>query len=189
MAERLGASVPSDPTMNARWLAYGAAAVAVVGVLGLVAFSTGMIAPFLGDGYDPGETVDDEYDHTTVTVVDAETGAELGSVEAAIADTFQKRYLGLSDTETLPEDRGMLFVHDSVGDRTYVMREMSFGIDIVYIDAEGAITTIHEAPEPAPGEDGNAQEYPGTAQYVLEVNKGWMADRGVEVGDEVRFEL
>jgi len=83
----------------------------------------------------------------------------------------------------------MLFVHDSVGDRTYVMREMSFGIDIVYIDADRTITAIHEAPEPGPGEDGNAQEYPGTGQYVLEVNKGWMADRGVEVGDEVRFEI
>lgn len=175
--------------MDARWLAYGAAVLAVVGALGLLAFSTGMVAPFLGDGYDPENTAGEGYEHTAVTVVDGETGAELGTVEAAIADTFPKRYLGLSGTETLPEDRGMLFVHDGPGDRTYVMRDMSFGIDIVYIDADGTITTIHEAPEPDSGEDGNAQEYPGTGQYVLEVNEGWMTDRGVEVGDEVRFEL
>jgi uncharacterized membrane protein (UPF0127 family) len=83
----------------------------------------------------------------------------------------------------------MLFVHDAAGEHTYVMREMSFGIDIVFIAPNGTITTIHEAPEPGPNEDGNAQRYPGQGQYVLEVNRGWMADHGVEVGDEVQFEL
>lgn len=177
--------------MNARWSTYAVVGLAVLIGAGLLVFSTGVLGVVFGDGYEPAEPVDagGDYEHTTVTVVDAETGTELGSVSAAIADTFSKRYLGLSDTEDLPDDRGMLFVHDSPGEYTYVMREMSFGIDIVYIDAEGTITTIHEAPEPGPGEDGSAQEYPGTGQYVLEVNKGWMADRGVEVGDEVRFEL
>ena len=110
-------------------------------------------------------------------------------MEGAVADTFEKRYLGLSDTEVLTEDRGMLFVQDGPGEYTYVMREMSFGIDIVFVDPNGTITTIHEAPAPGPDEDGNSQEYSGTGQYVLEVNEGWTAERGVEVGDEVRFEL
>ena len=177
--------------MESRWSTYVVIGVSILVGVGLLVFSTGVLGMVFGDGYEPAESEDANggYEYTTVTVVDAETGAELGSVEAAIADTFSKRYLGLSDTDTLPENRGMLFVHDSVGDRTYVMREMSFGIDIVYIDADRTITAIHEAPEPGPGEDGNAQEYPGTGQYVLEVNKGWMADRGVEVGDEVRFEI
>ncbi len=177
--------------MDSRWVVYGAAAIAFVAAAGLLALSTGAIAPLFGDGYDPtaGDDSESDYEHTTVTVVDGETGAELGSVEAAIADTFGKRYLGLSDTEELPENRGMIFVHDEPGEYTYVMREMSFGIDIVFIDADGTITTIHEAPAPGPNEDGNDHEYVGEGQYVLEVNEGWMADRGVDVGDEVRFEL
>ncbi len=180
--------------MGSRWIGYAVFAAVVVALLVLLAFSTGAIAPFLGDGYDPADernatSPSGDYEHTTVTVLDGETGEKLGSVEAAIADTFRQRYLGLSATDELPEDRGMLFVHDSPGEYTYVMRNMSFGIDIVFIDADGTITTIHEAPKPGPDEDGNDQEYPGEGQYVLEVNKGWMADRGVEVGDEVRFEL
>ncbi|TKR24546.1 DUF192 domain-containing protein [Natronomonas salsuginis] len=179
--------------MDSRWLTYGVAAVAFVLAAGVLAFSTGAIVPFLGDGYDPAAEpangTHDGYKHTTVTVHDADSGEELGHVEAAIADTSRTRYLGLSATDDLPENRGMLFVHDGVAERTYVMRNMSFGIDIVFADADGTITTIHEAPEPAPDEDGNAQEYPGTGQYVLEVNRGWMAERGVEVGDEVRFDL
>ncbi|WP_459192851.1 DUF192 domain-containing protein [Halosimplex sp. J119] len=116
-------------------------------------------------------------------------GEQLGAVTAAIADTGDLRYTGLSDTESLPEDRGMLFVYEEVGDHTYVMREMDFGIDIVYADDEGVITRIHHAPAPGPDENGENQTYPGRGQYVLEVNKGWTTERGVEEGDELRFEL
>lgn len=116
-------------------------------------------------------------------------GERLGSVTAAVADTGQLRYTGLSDTESLPEDMGMLFVYDEVGDHTYVMREMDFGLDIVYADDEGEITEIHHAPAPGPNEDGEDQTYPGRGQYVFEVNRGWTTDRGVEVGDVLRFDL
>jgi len=115
-------------------------------------------------------------------------GFELGSVTAAVADTGGLRYTGLSDTEVLPEDRGMLFVFESVADRTFVMRRMDFGIDIVYADAEGTITGIHHAPAPGPDEDGNSQGYPGRGQYVLEVNYGWTTERGVTAGDRLEFD-
>jgi uncharacterized membrane protein (UPF0127 family) len=171
--------------MNRRF-AWAIAAVAFLLATGLLALSTGAFVPLLGDGYDPGES---DYEHAPVTVVDGETGAELGSVTAAIADNHSKRILGLSATEELPENRGMLFVHDESAEYTYVMREMSFGIDIVFIAPNGTITTIHEAPEPGPNEDGNAQRYSGEGRYVLEVNRGWTAERGIEPGDRVEFDL
>jgi len=115
--------------------------------------------------------------------VESTDGEPLGSVTAAVVDTPELRYLGLSDTEGLPADRGMLFVYDAVDDRTFVMREMSFGIDIVYADGDGAITEIHHAPAPAPDENGEEQQYPGRGQYVLEVAYEWTTDRDVGVGD------
>lgn len=169
--------------MRTRWLAAVVAGGVAVALLVYIGLATGVFAPYMG-GYD-AHANDSGYEHTTVAVVDGETGEELGQVEAAIADTFTKRYVGLSETESLPDDRGMLFVHGDVDERTYVMRNMSFGIDIVFIDADGTITEMYEAPKPAPGEDGNQQRYTGTGQYVLEVNKGWMADRGVETGDRI----
>lgn len=116
-------------------------------------------------------------------------GTVLGTVTAAIADTRELRYLGLSDTRSLPADRGMLFVYDGVDDRTFVMREMDFGIDIVYADDEGTITRIHHAPEPGPDEDGSNQRYPGRGQYVLEVNYDWTTDHDVAEGDLLDFDL
>ena len=133
-------------------------------------------------------TIHEEYDTTEVRAVSTD-GDELGSVTAAIADTSDLRYLGLSDTEDLPADRGMLFVFESAAERTFVMREMDFGIDIVYADEDGTITDIHHAPAPGPNEDGNEQEYPGRGQYVLEVVYEWTIDHDVSEGDVLAFDL
>ena len=146
------------------------------------------------DGSGDEESTDEEpaihegYETTEVRAVTPE-GDELGSVTAAIADTRDRRVLGLSDTEELPDDRGMLFVYESVADRTFVMREMDFGIDIVYADADGTITEIHHAPAPGPDEDGEEQRYPGRGQYVLEVTYEWTSERGVGEGDVLEFDL
>ena len=147
-----------------------------------------------GSGDDETATGDDETDaihagyETRAVRVETADGDRLGSVTAAVADTPELRYTGLSDTESLPDDRGMLFVHESVGDRTYVMRRMAFGIDIVYADADRVITEIHHAPAPEPDEDGSSQGYPGRGKYVLEVGYRWTAERGVSAGDVLRFE-
>ncbi|MFB6302090.1 MAG: DUF192 domain-containing protein [Haloferacaceae archaeon] len=156
----------------------------------------GGLAGCAGIGGSSGETgtgrgttpVHADYETTDVRVTTPD-GDPLGSVTAAIADTPGLRYRGLSDTESLPEDRGMLFVFDDVAERTFVMRGMDFGLDIVYADAERVITRIHHAPAPGPNEDGNDQRYPGRGQYVLEVNRGWTTDRSVEAGDVLEFDL
>ncbi|MDB2250238.1 DUF192 domain-containing protein [Halorubrum ezzemoulense] len=129
-----------------------------------------------------------DYETTTVTVEGPDGGAR-GSVTAAIADTRDKRILGLSGAESLPNGGGMLFVHDSPGPLTYVMREMDFGIDIVYVDGDREITSIHNAPEPGPNEDGEDQRYSGSGQYVLEVPYEWTDRHEVAVGDSVRFNV
>ena len=142
------------------------------------------------DGSDgPGcadETVHESYEETSVQIATAD-GDALGSVTAAIADTSETRQTGLSETECLPADRGMLFVYDEVRSRTFWMINMDFGIDIIYVDDEGFITAIHHAEAPADDESGTEEhhQYRGEGQYVLEVNYGWTTERGIEVGDVI----
>ncbi|WP_435075734.1 DUF192 domain-containing protein [Halorubrum sp. HHNYT27] len=129
-----------------------------------------------------------DYETTVVTVRTAD-GDSLGTVNAAIAETPDQRFLGLSDAETLPEGAGMLFVFPAPRETlTFVMREMDFGIDIVYADGEGTIVEIHNAPAPGPNEDGGDQRYPGSGQYVLEVPYEWTDRNDVTVGDVLTFE-
>ena len=141
------------------------------------------------DGTDDSDSeIHADYE-TTDVVVATPDGDELGEVTAAIADTSELQRTGLSETDELPEDRGMLFVYDEMQELTFAMPEMSFGIDIVFADDEGVISTIYHAPEPEPHEDGTDTIYPGYGQYVLEVVYEWTADRGVEEGDVLEFDL
>jgi uncharacterized membrane protein (UPF0127 family) len=150
-----------------------------------------------GDGANDGEGPTGDWPSGTyadydATDVEARTadGDLLGTVTAAIAESGDQRYLGLSDAESLPQDAGMLFVFPSPRESlTLVMREMGFGIDIVYADSGGTIVEIHSAPAPGPNEDGSEQTYPGSGQYVLEVPYEWTDRHDVEVGDSLAFEL
>jgi uncharacterized membrane protein (UPF0127 family) len=124
---------------------------------------------------------DPEYDRGTVITYDA-NGTKLAAVEVRIADTRAKRWLGLSATDELPMGDGMLFVHDDEAERTYVMRNMSFGLDIVFLDAAERVTTIHHARPPAGSPE---RTYTGGAKWVLEVPRGWSNETGLERGDRV----
>lgn len=174
--------------------------VAVPLALAALAVAAGLAAvagvgPFGGaPAYDPdpggGGTAsgtDSAYEHATVRFVDG-NGTELGVVRAAIAETGSQKYTGLSKTDALPEDRGMLFPYDSERNLTYVMRNMSFGIDIIYVSANRTITRIHHAPEPPDDEDGESHRYPGRGKYVVEVTFEWTTRHGVEVGDRIEIE-
>lgn len=169
-----------------RFLQHISVGVTGVGLAGCISDSTERPETTARDA--DGITVHDSYE-TTVVRIESTVGELLGTVTAAIADTSDLRYLGLSETERLPEDRGMLFIYDSTGNRTFVMREMDFGIDIIYADSEGVITSIHHAEVPGPNEDGSNQRYPGHGQYVLEVNKNWTTERDIEEGDVLVGEI
>jgi len=132
----------------------------------------------------PVSTPGSNYDTATVVLLDA-NGTELATVDAWVADTFPKRYTGLSDTTALEAGQGMLFVHDREGNHAYVMRDMEFPLDMVFIDADGTITTIHHAPLES---DGDLTRYAGRAKYVLEVPMGYTNETDVDVGDRVRIE-
>jgi len=123
---------------------------------------------------DPGD-----YERASVAVYDA-AGEQRGTVEVRIADTREKRRVGLSRTDSLGDDTGMLFVHGGDGTRSYVMRNMSFPLDIVFVAPNGTITSIHHAPP-----DGSS--YRGRGRYVLEVPRGWTTAAGVAVGGRVEI--
>ncbi|APW96783.1 hypothetical protein CHINAEXTREME_02910 [Halobiforma lacisalsi AJ5] len=126
---------------------------------------------------------------------DADTDATPGSekpkatVNVEVADTWNERYTGLSNHDSLEDGEGMLFVHDNEAERTYVMREMDFDIDIVFIGADREITAIEHARAPEPGEDGENIQYTGEAKWVLEVPRGYANETGMAVGDTVEIDV
>lgn len=126
-------------------------------------------------------------DITRVALID--NGTEETVVEADTAITRNEKYTGLSKHNTLQNGSGMVFIHDTEQTQTYVMRNMDFGIDMVFIDNDCSVTTIHSAEEPAPLETGEEAKhrYSGIAKYILEVPKGY-ATQYIEQGDTVNIQ-
>mgnify|MGYP006287767277 FL=1 len=127
----------------------------------------------------------DGTEQTTVTFVDGENDTTLATVEVNVSDSFDERYTGLSDHESLGEDEGMLFVHPREATHGYVMRDMAFPIDIVFVAENGTITTIHHATVPPEGED--SPTYEGYGKYVVEIPYEYTIEHGIEVGDRVEI--
>lgn len=98
-----------------------------------------------------------------------------------IADTPDKRALGLSGRENLASGQGMLFVFDELGDYPFWMKDMNFPIDILWINGDYKIVHILEnvVPETYP----NTFASPEKSLYVLELPTGTVAEKAIKKGD------
>ena len=125
------------------------------------------------------------YSRSTLELVDV-SGETLSVIEVRIADTPEELYRGLSETDSLGRKEGMLFVHESSGVRAYVMRNMAFPLDIVFISADGTVTEIQRADLPPDGaDDADLERYYGRGKYVLEIPMGTAEEIGLSEGDRV----
>jgi len=124
--------------------------------------------------------VEDERGSRASTVVIAER-----TVFVEVADTPEKRNVGLSRHEELAPDEGMLFVFPEDGMYAFWMKDMRFSIDILWISREGVIVDMRQkvAPETYPA----AFTPRKPARYVLELPSGWVERYTVALGDAVQL--
>jgi len=95
-------------------------------------------------------------------------------------------YKGLSNRDYLCWDCGMLFVFPRREVREFVMRDMNFALDIIFI-TDNKIIRIAEKLRPE-GEDPLAvYSSMEPVDLVLEVNGGYCEDKGIEVGDVIKL--
>ena len=86
--------------------------------------------------------------------------------------------LGLMFRESLEQDRGMLFVFENTDQHSFHMKNTFIPLDIAFINEEGIIESIKELDPQNP-----IPVYPdGEIRYAIEVNRGWFAENGIEVG-------
>ena len=62
--------------------------------------------------------------------------------KAEVAATDRQRSMGLMFRKEMPAERGMLFLFEGEGDRYFWMKNTPLPLDIIFIDAKGAIVSI-----------------------------------------------
>jgi len=96
-----------------------------------------------------------------------------------IADTPELRKQGLMNRESFPENKAMLFVFEKPGLYAFHMKNVSFPLDIVWLNKNKEIVFIHKA---LPEEKNIIPD--SKAKYVLEINPGLLK---MSVGDKLEF--
>lgn len=107
-------------------------------------------------------------------------------VNVEIADTAEKHYQGLSNRKNLCDNCGMLFIFPDKKERAFVMRDMNFPLDIIWISND-KIVKIDKNLLP---EGSNPKMLYSSGQpvnYVLEMNSGYAGKHGFKTGDMVKY--
>lgn len=110
--------------------------------------------------------------------------APAASIAVEIADTEQKRELGLMYRTSLPRRSGMIFVFDRDQPVYFWMKNTLIPLDMVFAGADGRVRSI-AANVPASAlhsADEAVARRNGRAKYVLELNGGEASADGLTPG-------
>lgn len=100
-----------------------------------------------------------------------------------IAETAGEQGLGLMNRESLPNDRGMLFVFAVPKKASFWMKNTSIPLDLAFLDSTGVIQEIIPL---VPFEESPVQSRSDQVAYALEVNRDWFASRNLKPGLKVQ---
>lgn len=99
-----------------------------------------------------------------------------------VARTPEQRTIGLMFRKAMPTNDGMLFIFDEASEQCFWMRNTLLPLSIAFVTDDGAIANIDDmAPQTL---DQHCSAKP--VRYVLEMNQGWFAKRGIKPGTKLR---
>jgi YVTN family beta-propeller protein len=103
-----------------------------------------------------------------------------------VPDDLEEFARGLMFRKHLPWNAGMLFAFDDEEPRGFWMKNTLIPLDMIYVDSSSKIIDIKENVPPCKQEE-ECPTYPSKepAQYVLEVNAGFVEEKGVKIGDRL----
>ncbi len=112
------------------------------------------------------------------SVVDLSIGGNI--IKTEVVFSREAQYKGLSNREEISEKEGMLFVFNDDSQKTFLMRDMLFPLDIIFLE-NGRIRKIYSNLEPEGPNPNNKYVY-GPADVVLELRAGTSEKFGIKEG-------
>jgi hypothetical protein len=104
-----------------------------------------------------------------------------------LAQTDAERALGLMFRDTLPGDRGMLFVFSADDVYPFWMKNTFIALDLIWLSAAGEVVEVKAAVPPCRLDPCPSYEPARSGRAVLEVNAGVAAAHSLRPGVRVRF--
>jgi uncharacterized membrane protein (UPF0127 family) len=99
-------------------------------------------------------------------------------IDAQVATTPDQRMTGLMHRREMPQHEGMLFVFELPAQQCFWMKDTLLPLAVAFVADDGTIVNIDEMkPQTL---DSHCSAKP--VRYVLEMNKGWFAKKGIKPG-------
>jgi uncharacterized membrane protein (UPF0127 family) len=110
-------------------------------------------------------------------------------IRAEVMMTPQEMQRGMMFRDSLPQGRGMLFIHNRPGNYRYWMYQVRIPLDIIWMDANRRVVEISADTPPCKTPASQCPNYGGNevAQYVLELAGGEARRLGIQVGNILKF--
>jgi uncharacterized protein len=106
-------------------------------------------------------------------------------IDAQVASTPDQRQIGLMFRKDMPQHEGMIFVFDQPGKQCFWMKNTLIPLSAAFIADDGTIVNIEDMKPLVL--DGHCSTQP--VRYVLEMNKGWFAKKGLKAGSKLQGSL
>ena len=109
--------------------------------------------------------------------------------QVTVARSQKEQEIGLSETKSLPQNQGMIFLFEKSAYYSFWMKNMKFPIDIIYINGD-QIVTIQNNVQPAKEQESPIL-YTSTepSDKVLEINAGLTKQYDFKKGQPVKIDL
>ncbi len=108
--------------------------------------------------------------------------AGIHNINAELASTPQQREIGLMFRSVMPTNDGMLFVFEQPAQQCFWMRNTLIPLSVAFLGDDGSVVNIDDMkPQTL---DAHCSGKP--VRFVLEMNQGWFAKRGIKPGSRLR---
>ena len=99
-------------------------------------------------------------------------------IDAQVARTPQEHAIGLMFRKEMPPNEGMLFVFKEPSKQCFWMKNTLLGLTAAFVADDGTVVNLEDMQ--ANTTDSHCSSQP--VRYVLEVNQGWFAKKGIKAG-------
>ena len=104
--------------------------------------------------------------------------AGIHQISAQVAQSPQERSVGLMFRKDMPQADGMLFVFDQPTQQCFWMKNTLLPLTAAFVADDGVIVNLADMKPQTT--DSHCSTKP--VRYVLEMNQGWFAKKGIKVG-------
>ena len=102
-------------------------------------------------------------------------------INAQVALTPDERQIGLMQRKDMPQHEGMIFVFEQAAQQCFWMKNTLLPLTAAFVADDGTIINLADMKPQTTESHCSTQP----VRYVLEMNKGWFAKKGIKAGSKL----